>query len=68
MTGQDLINWIKENKAENLEVIIEHRDSGGTYHTAERLIKPVFCTASNENFDVINNLDFQTKMPNSICL
>ena len=37
MTGKDLIEWIENNKAEDLEVLIEHRDSGGTYRTAERL-------------------------------
>ena len=37
MTGKDLTQWIKDNNAEDLQIIIEQRDSGGTYHTAERI-------------------------------
>ena len=68
MTGQDLINWIKEHNARNLIVIVEHRDSGGTYHTAEELESPSLCLATNESYGVINKLDFNSEHPNRICL
>lgn len=68
MKGQDLINWIKENNAENFMVIVEHRDSGGTYNTAENLESPCLCLATNEFNGVINNLDFNSEHPNRICL
>lgn len=61
MTGADLKKWIQDNHAENLEFIIEHRDSGGSYWTAERLEKPVLCSFSNESYGVINKIDFDGK-------
>lgn len=68
MTGNELINWIKENKAEDLLVIIEHRDSGGSYHTGEQLEDPALCRFSDENYGVINRIVFGDENPNAICL
>ena len=31
MKGKDLIKWIQNNNAEDLNVLIEARDSGGSY-------------------------------------
>jgi hypothetical protein len=31
MTGQELIDWIKENRAEKMQVVVQYRDSGGMY-------------------------------------
>ena len=68
MTGRELTDWIKENNAEDLEIIIAHRDSGGTYYTAEHLDKPLFCRYSDESFGVINKIDYGTSNPNAISL
>ena len=66
MTGNDLIKWIQDNNAGDLDVIIEHRDEGGSYRTAERLGEfqmPALCHYSNEyEFDVM------AKDPNAILL
>lgn len=56
MTGQDLIDWIITNNAEKLPIIIGHRDSGGSYRTAERLgifQEPTLVEFSDEGFDDI---------------
>ena len=72
MRGYELIEWIKKNKAEDLFVIIEHRDSGGSYHTAEHLEEPVLCSFSDENYGIINNIIFDKENSNgsirAICL
>ena len=31
MTGQELIDWIKENQAEGMEIRVQYRDEGGCY-------------------------------------
>ncbi len=62
MTGRELIEWIVENNAEDKEVIIEHRDSGGSYHTAERLgefSKPALVKFSDELYGVISKLEYE---------
>ena len=56
MTGRELIEWIEKNKAEDKEVIIQHRDSGGFYGTAEHageFLKPKLIKFSNELYGVI---------------
>lgn len=68
MTGLDLIRWITEHQAENLPVIIEHRDEGGSYHTAEHLKEPEFCSYSEESFGVIRKLDFRKECRSAIIL
>lgn len=59
MTGQELIDWIIANHAEDLPVLIEHRDSGGTYWTAEQLgefQEPKLVQFSDENQGTIYTL------------
>ena len=56
MTGTELIKWLQDNHAEDKEIIIEHRDSGGTYWTAERLEKPQFVKFADESWSVIENI------------
>ena len=68
MTGRELINWIIKNHAEEKEILIEHRDEGGSYHTAERLEKPSFCTFSDEEWGVINTIIYNCKEPTAIIL
>lgn len=56
MTGAELIKWLQDNHAEDKEIIIEHRDSGGSYWTAERLEKPQFVEFADESWGVIENI------------
>ena len=41
MTGQELINWIKANKAEELPVAVQYRDGGGEYYGGELISSPI---------------------------
>ena len=68
MTGADLIKWITEHHAEDLPVIIEHRDDGGSYHTAEHLKEPEFCSFTDESYGVIRQLDFREGCRSAIIL
>lgn len=75
MTGQELIDWIKNNKAEDKIVIIEHRDSGGSYRTAERLgefSEPALVMFSDELYGEISKLEYAHDVedfkPNGIIL
>lgn len=40
MTGQELIDWIKENRAEKMQVVVQYRDSGGMYPGWDEEISP----------------------------
>lgn len=40
MTGQEIIDWIKENHAEKMQVVVQYRDSGGMYHGCDEEISP----------------------------
>ena len=40
MTGQELIDWIKENNAEKMQVVVQYRDSGGMYPGLDEEISP----------------------------
>lgn len=62
MTGLDLIKWIISNKAEDKIIIIEHRDSGGSYHTAERLgefSEPALVMFSEEKYGIISKIEYK---------
>lgn len=68
MTGKDLINWIIEHHAEEKEIIIEHRDSGGSYYTAERLEKPSLCKFKDEEWGIINTIFYNSEDSTAIIL
>lgn len=71
MTGKELIKWIIDNHAEELQVLIEHRDSGGSYHTAERLgelQKPVKCVFADELYGTIDTIISDCDNPTAILL
>lgn len=40
MTGQELIDWIKENDAEGMKVVVQYRDSGGIYQGVDEEVEP----------------------------
>ena len=40
MTGQKLIDWIRENHAEEMEVVVQYRDSGGIYPEIDEELEP----------------------------
>ena len=41
MTGNELIDWIKEHHAEDMQVVVQYRDSGGIYLGWDEEIVPV---------------------------
>ena len=41
MTGRELIEWIHKNNAEDLECVVQYRDSGGDYGGGELLERPM---------------------------
>lgn len=41
MTGQELIDWIKQHNAENTVVEVAYRDEGGLYYGTDKNIDPL---------------------------
>lgn len=71
MTGRELIKWIQDNHAEDLSVLIEHRDSGGSYCTAERLGEfrdPSLVDFKDEMYGIIYTVGFDPDNPTAILL
>ena len=71
MTGRELIKWIQDNHAEDLVVLIEHRDSGGSYYTAERLGEfhdPSLVDFKDEVYGIIDTVGFVSDNPTAILL
>lgn len=56
MTGAELIKWLQDNHAEDKEIIIGHRDSGGSYWTAEHLENLQFVEFADKSWGVIENI------------
>lgn len=44
MTGKELIEWIQEHKAEDMDCVVQYRDSGGSYYGGELVEPPQFAT------------------------
>ena len=40
MKGKELIEWIKDNKAEDLQIEVQYRDGGGIYYGRDTDIVP----------------------------
>ncbi|MBP5597273.1 MAG: hypothetical protein J6Y02_17960 [Pseudobutyrivibrio sp.] len=40
MTGKELIEWIKDKKAEDLQIEVQYRDDGGIYYGRDIYIVP----------------------------
>ena len=60
MTGLELIKWIIKNDAEDKEIIVEHRDEGGSYRTAERIGEfsdPMLVMFSEEDHGIVRCKD-----------
>lgn len=71
MTGNELIQWIVDNKAQDMEILIEHRDSGGTYRTAEHLGEyggPKLVLYRDESYGTIYTIIWETQSPNAVIL
>lgn len=71
MTGADLIKWIHDNQAEQLQVLIEHRDEGGSYRSAEHLgeqQEPALCNYGDELYGTIRKFEFNVDDPTAIIL
>lgn len=53
MTGQELINWITEHKAQDLQCVIQYRDSGGPYTGGEIIDEPIMASFKGQyDYDV----------------
>jgi hypothetical protein len=46
MTGQELIDWIKQHHAENAVVEVAYRDEGGPYYGTDEYINPLIVGAN----------------------
>lgn len=71
LTGKELIEWIHANHAEDLQVLVEHRDGGGSYHTAERVgefQEVALCEFADESYGEIRTIKRQTETPTAIIL
>lgn len=44
MKGKELIEWIQHNHAEDLECVIQYRDSGGSYYGGEIVDAPILAS------------------------
>ena len=41
MTGRELIDWIRDSRAEDMVVVVQYRDGGGNYIGGEIVNEPV---------------------------
>lgn len=57
MTGQELINWIKANKAEELPVAVQYRDGGGEYVGGEFISSPTLANVRENGMPYDRSLD-----------
>ena len=49
MTGQQLIDWIKDHNACDKPVVIQYRDDGGNYYGGEELVEPVLAGCKGDS-------------------
>lgn len=54
MTGRELIKWIQDNHAEDKKVIVQYRDSGGTYYGGEVMQMPMLAYYHDDHGDGID--------------
>lgn len=50
MTVKDLYEWAKENNAEELDIRVQYRDSGGYYTGTDSMIEPEIDNDCGETF------------------
>ena len=58
MTGQELIDWIKTNHAENAIVEVAYRDDGGFYYGTDKNIDPLI-VGKNVRLRYIGKEDYE---------
>lgn len=58
MTGQQLIDWIKQHHAENAVVEVSYRDEGGLYYGTDKDIDPLIVGA-NVQLQYIGKADYE---------
>lgn len=58
MTGQQLIDWIKQHHAENAVVEVAYRDEGGMYYGTDNAIDPLIVGA-NVQLQYIGKADYE---------
>ncbi len=57
MKGKELIKWIQKNHAEDLDCIVQYRDSGGNYSGGEILDPPALATYKRDKEGNPYNVD-----------
>ena len=44
MTGQELIDWIVEHNAQDMQCVVQYRDGGGSYLGGEMIDSPIMAS------------------------
>jgi hypothetical protein len=57
MTGQELIDWIIEHGAQDMECIVQYRDSGGSYLGGETIEHPVMASFKGTSIPYSNDVE-----------
>ncbi len=51
ITGRELIQWIRQNDAEDLPVAVQYRDGGGDYIGFGDIYDPEIVTVQGDGYD-----------------
>lgn len=49
MTGRELINWIVDFHAEDMDIVVQYRDGGGNYIGGEIVNQPILANVRSSN-------------------
>ena len=63
MTGQELINWIVEHNAQDMQCVVRYRDDRNTYEEGSISKTPMF--ASYKAYDAPYDDEVEIKLPGS---
>ncbi len=66
MKGKELIKWIQDNHAEELKIVVQYRDGGGSYYGGDNA-EPCLAMVGEEvggEYDIVYN----TEMHNAVVL
>lgn len=57
MTGQELINWIVEHNAQDMQCVVQYRDSGGSYFGGEMIDSPIMASFKGTSIPYSNDVE-----------
>lgn len=57
MTGQELIDWIIEHKAQDMEFVIQYCDNGGPYIGGKMIEYPVMASFKGTSVPYSNDVE-----------